>query len=186
MKEKTGDEYAILTSNLETDFFKLFSYNAHIICNITNERVTNENKMLLETKRYMNFRDNGYVTAGGRFSHFEEKYELSAKNYMSAVLDAIKYARGEDISDDELKIAQDEEMKEKETNAKEFAKTEEKIDVDLVIDTAKKKYADASEETKNKVKTIFKDNGYKNFTEVKTQNNIDHIKSIAILLDVEI
>jgi hypothetical protein len=185
IKQKDGEEYSQLTSNLEQAQFSLFSYNAHFICNITNEKVIDENKMLVSSKRYMNFRDNGYVKAGGRFAYFEEHYEYGAENYMGAVIEALKFARGTDMSDVTLKKEQTKELKEKESNAKAFAQSEStEVETD-VIELCKAKYSDVATSVKAEVKGSFSKYGYKNFTDLRSGNNESHIKEIAKILGIE-
>ncbi len=186
MREKNGDEYSILTSNLEVDAFKLFSYNAHIICNITNERIADANGLLLNTQRFMNFRDNGYVSAGGRFAHFEDHYEYGAEIYMTAVIEALKFARGTDITDAKLKTEQTKELKDKEENAKEYALKETQGEEIDLIKICKDVFKDANTESKTAISNLFKENGYKNFTDLQSKNNETHIKEVAKILGIEV
>jgi hypothetical protein len=89
INEKSGDSYEQLTSNLNTDFDGIFANKADIVMMINAEREIEEGK-IVDTKRYMWFRGDGFVDAGGRFPDIEQKVEFSVDNYVNAVTDAIK------------------------------------------------------------------------------------------------
>lgn len=185
MKEKNGDEYVTLTSNLEDAIYKIFSYNSHFICNITNERVVNKSGLLESTMRYMNFRDNGYVKAGGRFAYFEEKYEFGAKNYINAILEALKYATGKTFTDAELKKQQKSELKEKETQAKIFAEQEGNVSEDDIlerIEIIKKDFTNLTQDKKVLVKDFLEKYGYKNFTELQSKATLEQVTELEEML----
>lgn len=89
IKEKNGDEYQKLTSNLSTDYDNIFAHKADVVMMIDVEKDI-EDKLIQGTKRYMYFRDNGFVNSGGRFSNIEDKVEFSVDNYIKTVSDAIR------------------------------------------------------------------------------------------------
>ena len=63
----------------------------------------------------MIFRGDGYIDAGGRFADIEAKVEVSAKNYVSTVTDAIKKSITSHVATDEyIEQKKKQEQKEKE------------------------------------------------------------------------
>ena len=89
INEKSGDSYEQLTSNLNTDYDGIFANKADIVMMINTEREIEEGK-IVDTQRYMWFRGDGFVDAGGRFPDIEQKVEFSVDNYIRVVTDAIK------------------------------------------------------------------------------------------------
>lgn len=89
INEKSGDSYEQLTSNLNTDFDGIFANKADIVMMINAERDIKDGK-IVDTKRYMWFRGDGFVDAGGRFPNIEQKVEFSVNNYIRVVTEAIK------------------------------------------------------------------------------------------------
>lgn len=89
VKEKNGDSYQLLTSNLSSDFDGIFANKADIVMMIDTEKDI-ENGLIQDTQRYMWFRGDGFVDAGGRFSQIEQKVEFSVDNYIKTVSDAIR------------------------------------------------------------------------------------------------
>lgn len=89
VKEKNGDSYQLLTSNLSNDFDGIFANKADIVMMIDTEKDI-ENGLIQDTQRYMWFRGDGFVDAGGRFSQIEQKVEFSVENYIKTVTDAIR------------------------------------------------------------------------------------------------
>ena len=89
IEEKDGTKYQMLTSNLTNDYDLIFSAKADINMIISVEKEADHNR-LTNSQRYMYFRNDGFVDAGGRFSNIEEKVEFSAQNYIDAVTEAIK------------------------------------------------------------------------------------------------
>ena len=88
-KEKNGDEYQQLVSNLAKDYDDIFANKADVIVMIDSEKTVSNNQ-LTSVKRYMHFRADNYYDCGTRFSNIEDKIELSAQNYINAVTNAIK------------------------------------------------------------------------------------------------
>ena len=68
-----------------------------------------------DAERYMVFRGDGYIDAGGRFADIESKVEVSAKNYIKTVTDAIKKAiKSHEVTDEYIENKMKKEQKEKE------------------------------------------------------------------------
>lgn len=89
INEKSGDSYEQLTSNLNTDYDGIFANKADIVMMINAEREIEDGK-IVDTQRYMWFRGDGFVDAGGRFPDIEQKVEFSVDNYVRVVTEAIK------------------------------------------------------------------------------------------------
>lgn len=114
IKEKNGDEYQKFTSNLSSDYDGIFANKADIIAMITTEKDI-EDGFVQETQRYLHFRSDGFVDAGGRFPNIEGKVEFSADNYIKTVTDAIKKSiKSHDATDEYIENKKKQEQKEKE------------------------------------------------------------------------
>lgn len=114
INEKSGDSYEQLTSNLNTDFDGIFANKADIVMMINAEREIEDGK-IVDTQRYMWFRGDGFVDAGGRFTDIEQKVEFSVDNYIRVVSDAIKKSITSRKADDKYiaeKTKQEQEEKE--------------------------------------------------------------------------
>lgn len=83
------EDYYVVSSNLNFDYFNAFAYKCPIICNIIEDADVDE-KVLKGKTRQMYFRDNAFVEAGSRFSEMPVKVPYGAKNYQEAVLEGIK------------------------------------------------------------------------------------------------
>ncbi len=92
VKEKNGDEYQQLTSNLNADYDGIFANKADIVMTIAVEKNIDEAKRIKGTTRYMWFRTDGFVDAGGRFSEMPERIEYGATNYIEAFEEGVKKA----------------------------------------------------------------------------------------------
>lgn len=121
IKEKNGDEYQQLTSNLNSDYDGIFANKADIVMTIAVEKDIDENKHISGTTRYMWFRTDGFVDAGGRFDTMPEKVEYGARNYIEAVEEGIRKAMKTPISDEELAKRKKDEIFERKAKAAEFA-----------------------------------------------------------------
>lgn len=137
VKEKDGDEYSQLTSNLSTDYDGIFSNKADICAMGVIERDVTDGR-LSGTTRYLQFRSDGFVDAGSRFANIVEKVELSAENYIEAVKSAIKTSiKSHDTTGDYIEKKATEEQKERE-ELYEKHKSDVPFDVDdSDIDTVK-------------------------------------------------
>lgn len=97
----TDLKYEIVTNNLDSRFYSPFADTAQMVVNIVKERnIEGAGKTTKTIKgkevevdiagkqksidRYMYFRENTYVDAGGRFEGLPEKLPLSAENFMKA------------------------------------------------------------------------------------------------------
>ena len=89
IEEKNGAKYQRLTSNLNTDYDLIFSAKADINMLINVEKEI-DNNQIQSSQRYMWFRSDGFVDAGGRFPDIAMKVKFSANNYINTVEDAIK------------------------------------------------------------------------------------------------
>lgn len=89
VNEKNGDSYDMLTSNLSSDYDGIFANKADVVMMIDIEKEI-EGGFVQGTQRYMWFRGNGFVDAGGRFSQIEQKVEFSVDNYIKTVSEAIR------------------------------------------------------------------------------------------------
>lgn len=89
VNEKNGDSYDMLTSNLSSDYDGIFANKADVVMMIDIEKDI-EDSLVQGTQRYMWFRGDGFVDAGGRFSQIEQKVEFSVDNYIKTVSDAIR------------------------------------------------------------------------------------------------
>lgn len=114
IKEKNGDEYQMLTSNLSSDYDGIFANKADICMMGTIEKSI-DGGFVQDAERYMVFRGDGYIDAGGRFADIESKVEVSAKNYIKTVTDAIKKSiKSHDATDEYIEKKKKQEQKEKE------------------------------------------------------------------------
>ena len=114
IKEKNGDEYQMLTSNLSSDYDGIFANKADICMMGTIEKNI-DGGFVQDAERYMVFRGDGYIDAGGRFADIESKVEVSAKNYIKTVTDAIKKAiKSHEVTDEYIENKMKKEQKEKE------------------------------------------------------------------------
>ena len=184
VKEKNGDEYQQLTSNLSADYDGIFANKADIVMTIAVEKNIDENKHVQGTTRYMWFRTDGFVDAGGRFSEMPERVEYGAENYIEAFEEGVKKAINGKVSDAEIKKRKSAEVKARKEKAEEFAEEETKNKVDIsknedLIDTIKTKFPDADDDTKAKVKNIMAEYNIPNFkdTSVSTKG-LEEIVSI--------
>ena len=114
IKEKNGDEYQMLTSNLSSDYDGIFANKADI-CMMGTVEKNIDGGFVQDAERFMIFRNDGYVDAGGRFADIEAKVEASAKNYIKTVTDAIRKAiKSHDATDEYIEQKMQQEQKEKE------------------------------------------------------------------------
>lgn len=114
-------EFQILDSNLNSDYANIVAHKADVIATINIEREVNgDAKRVTDTKRYIYFRNNGFINAGSRFEHIVDRTELSARNFIDAIEDAIKKSMSNPIDETELEKRKEEEIKEKERKSQEF------------------------------------------------------------------
>lgn len=114
IKEKNGDEYQMLTSNLSSDYDGIFANKADICMMGTIEKSI-DGGFVQDAERYMVFRGDGYIDAGGRFADIESKVEVSAQNYIKTVTDAIKKSiKSHEATDEYINNKMKQEQKERE------------------------------------------------------------------------
>ena len=114
IKEKNGDEYQMLTSNLNSDYDGIFANKADICMMGTIEKSISDG-FIQDTERWMVFRGDNYVDAGGRFADIDPKVRVSAENYVKTVTDAIKKSiKSHDVTDEYIEKKIKQEQKEKE------------------------------------------------------------------------
>lgn len=90
VKEKDGVEYQQLTSNLNSDYDAIFANAADVIMMGVMSKEVNSDGQLESINRYMYFRGDNFIDAGGRFKVMPNHVELSAKNYIQAVQEGIE------------------------------------------------------------------------------------------------
>lgn len=124
IKEKNGDEYQMLTSNLSSDYDGIFANKADIcMMGIIEKNI--DGGFVQDAERYMVFRGDGYVDAGGRFADIESKVEVSAKNYIKTVTDAIKKSiKSHEATDEYIETKK---KQEKEAREKYYQENKEKL-----------------------------------------------------------
>lgn len=122
-------EYQVLTSNLNSDYANIVAHKADVIATINVEREVTDKRIVAE-KRYIYFRGNGFVSAGSRFSNIVDRVELSSKNFIKAIEDAIKNSRTIVETDKEMEERKKKEIKEREDKAKQQnVKKEDSVEV---------------------------------------------------------
>jgi len=124
VEEKSGLTYDQLIVSLPAKAREVFVNMADFIVFLTIEKEKVDDE--IETKRYLYFRSDGYVEAGGRFQNIPEKIEYDVDGFITTVKDAIKaeFDEGDDVE----KIQKDQE-KEKKEKADEFAEKEKQQSV---------------------------------------------------------
>ena len=142
-----------------------------------------------DAERYMVFRGDGYIDAGGRFADIESKVEVSAKNYIKTVTDAIKKSiKSHDATDEYIENKKKQEQKEKEefyqankeklmNNEPEVDEYEKNIQVcDDLKAEIKKAITAADAETKKVLQAKLKEAGlpikYQQLTDAETLGKI--------------
>lgn len=174
VKEKNGDEYQMLMSNLSADYDGIFSNKADIVMTISIEKNIDDNKHIDGVNRYMYFRSDGFVDAGGRFSQMPERIEYGAINYIEAFEQGVKGAITSKISDKEIEKRKKQEKEEREAKAAEYK--EHRIDPDrneelkaIITDSL----SSLDEDKKKELKELLKSKGitsFKNVSEVPTEH----------------
>jgi hypothetical protein len=86
------DSYNMLTSNLDSRIDNIIAHKADVIATIYIDKEVEDGR-LKGSKRYIYFRSDGFVNAGCRFKDIEERVELSAKNFITAIENGIKNSK---------------------------------------------------------------------------------------------
>ena len=160
VKEKNGDEYQQLKSNLSEDYDGIFANKADIIMTISVDKDI-EDGHVVGTKRYMHFRDDGFVDCGSRFTSIPEKVPYGAKEYIEAFEAGVKSSIKGGASDAEIKKRKEAETKQKEKEGAEFAKKSKENKVDerenqKMVDEIMTAFSGFSDEEKEAKKPILK------------------------------
>lgn len=192
VNEKNGDSYDMLTSNLSSDYDGIFANKADVVMMIDIEKEI-EGSFVQGTQRYMWFRGDGFVDAGGRFSNIEQKVEFSVDNYIKTVSDAIRAEiKSKKVTDSYIeekakqeqeereafyqanreKLMQDEpEMDEHEKNAQECKKIQDQI---------KAAVASADQNTKKELQAKLKSAGLP--VQYQKVDDVDTLKKILSIV----
>ena len=185
IKEKNGDEYQQLTSNLNADYDGIFSNKADIVMTIAVEKNINEDKRIEGTTRYMWFRTDGFVDAGGRFSEMPERIEYGAKNYIAAFEEGVRKSLKDNVTEFEIKKRKEIEIEEREKDATNYVESVKKTKINPdrnaeLMGIIQNKFSDAAAATKKKVKVIMAENNIPNF------KNADDIPTAILESIVEV
>lgn len=192
IKEKNGDEYQMLTSNLSSDYDGIFANKADICVMGTIEKNI-DGGFVQDAERFMVFRGDGYIDAGGRFADIDSKVEVSAKNYIKTVTDAIKKSiKSHEVTDEyiEKKMKQEQQEREEYYQANKEKLMQDEPDIGNVEDEIEKckelqaqiKSAinDLDASTKKSLQTKLKDSGLPTaFNKVTDANILKQILDIV-------
>lgn len=170
IKEKNGIEYQQLTSNLSSDYDGIFANKADIVMTIAVEKEVDEDKHINGTTRYMWFRTDGFVDAGGRFADMPERVEYGAKNYIDAFEEGVKNAIKKPVSDKEIQARKKAEVEEREEKGNLYSKAqkESKVDPDRnaeILEIVKSKFPEADMNVKAQIRELMNENGISKFTD---------------------
>lgn len=187
--QKNGEAYQQLTSNLSSDYDGIFSNKADIVMTIAIERDIDENKHINGVDRYMYFRSDGFVDAGGRFANMPERIEYGAKNYIECFEAGVKGAIIGGASDKEIKSRKDEERTTRIKKAEAFAEEEKTKDVSNELEAQRTEFlaviqanfSNASDEVKDAAKSLLAEAGVKKFSD--TNLDIYVLKEISELFN---
>jgi len=171
VKEKNGDEYQQLTSNLSSDYDGIFANKADVIMTISIDK-TIENGIITGTKRYMHFRDDGFVDCGSRFRGMVDKCEYGARNYIDAFENGVKSSMVKPLSDKEIKKQKQAEESQRAESGIAFSQSAKsnKVNIDRneeIIAEIKTKFTEASDTIQAAVKIQMQKVGLSNFKDVE-------------------
>lgn len=187
--QKNGEAYQQLTSNLSSDYDGIFSNKADIVMTIAIERDIDENKHINGVDRYMYFRSDGFVDAGGRFGNMPERIEYGAKNYINCFEAGVKAAILTDVSDEEITDRKNKERSSRIKKAEVFAQEEKAKDEADELETKRadflavvqEHFSNADDDTKAKAKSLLADAGVKKFSDTNLDINV--LKEISELFN---
>lgn len=185
IKEKNGDDYQQLTSNLSADYDGIFANKADIVMTIAIEKNIDEAKHISGTKRFMYFRSDGFVDAGGRFSDMPERVEYGADNYIKAFEEGVKGAIVGDVTDKDIQKRVKAEQKERKAKADEYIEKEKETHIDIERNQELRSVIqDGFSSLESENKQIFKDKMAE--LGVKSFKNVDDIptKSLETLVEL--
>lgn len=153
VKEKNGDSYQLLTSNLSSDYDGIFADKADI-CMMINVEKDIDDGIVQGSNRYMWFRGDGFVDCGGRFPDIEQKVDFSVDNYVRVVSEAIKKSiKSKKVDDKYIAEKAKQEQEEKERYYNEHK--EDLMEEDSIAVSEKKE--EFIKELKTKIKEILSD-----------------------------
>ena len=202
-EDRDGVTYLQLTSNLESQYYNVFSYKAPIICNIDIEE--NISNAILDDKgkqrkagtlqsreRYMYFRSDGYIDAGSRLAGlpnrvpFGENPKVAAMNYINAVKEGIKEA-DEFSGDDEdfaekAKKADAEKAKKATENAIKTIKADENEKRTELFEYFKELLKSAGTKQKNEVVNLVKEMDYTT-KDLETKASVEELQQLISILE---
>lgn len=186
--------YQQLTSTLMATYESVFSDIFDFVFTGVVERDVQDGQ-LKSSNRYLYFRGDGYVDAGGRLGGntiiekmlFEGKSDFElAQDFIEIVEDAMRKSSLSPISKENIKEIQEQQIKEIEEQAQEFIKEESEkpvIDVDKnteLKDTIQEIFKKADKEGKAKIKQAMEDCDIKKLgdVEVNITENMEKLLSI--------
>ena len=191
IKEKgmtEDDAYQMLTTNLDSRFDKVVAHKADVIATIQIDKDIKEGK-LLGTKRYIYFREDGFVKAGSRFKDIVDKVELSADNFIKAIEDGIKASLRRPITNEEFELKKQKDEKERQNIIEHNREINEAIDVEIDVERNKvigglipDLFKAANSDQKEKVKELMNQYGINkllNFEENKTEGMEEILKVLS-------
>lgn len=184
IKEKNGDEYQQLTSNLNSDYDNIFANKADIIMTIAVEKNI-EDERIEGVERYMWFRTDGFVDCGGRFSEMPDKVPYGARNYIDAFEEGVKKSILTKVSDKDIANRRKKEIAERKKKGNEYVAQTKKMvsnveENEKLIEIIKAKYSDTSDEIKEQIKNIMADYDIQNFKDADVST--EGLKKIIDLL----
>lgn len=110
IEEKSGLKYDQLVSSLPNSAREIYVNAADFIVFLTAEKEQVGGKLGgIETKRYMYFRGDGYVEAGGRFKNVPIRIEYDVDEFIETIKNAIQAEYSDDANLDEIRGRQTEE-----------------------------------------------------------------------------
>lgn len=191
------DGYMVLTSTLESTYESVFGDIFDIICTGVIEREI-DGKRITTANRYLYFRGDGYVEAGGRLAKgsvvdkllFEDKtdYEL-AKDFIDTVEDAMRKSALSPLDREEFKKRQQEETIERQ-KLNEIAKEELEKNDDEPINVERNKaigllipdlFKQASNDKKKRVKETMEEYGINKLLNHE-ENNTEGMEKVLKIL----
>lgn len=196
----TGEPYEMITNNLDSRFYAPIANKAQMIVNIVMDRniegVGTEKKKVKDKEievvtagrqtsleRYMYFRENLFVDAGGRFSGLPEKLPLSAENFMIAFESGVKNSIGESLKNYDIEAQKKEEQQK---NIEAGIKLHKKEQMNIKIELSKQiqeLVRDASSDIKNKFKEKITTYKINSFDEKSLENiEVNQLEDILTIL----
>jgi hypothetical protein len=135
IKEKGESEaYQVLSSNLEASWDNIFADKADIIATFYVDKIVESGK-LVDKKRFIYFRDDGFIDCGSRLSGMPDKVEMNAKNYLKAFRQGVESSMEGFVTPEEFDRMKTEEVRDRQAIAKAYAKQEQQSSVEGDSDT---------------------------------------------------